>query len=195
MRVGTENKKTTVTAVALLAGAALLFYWGARTPSTRTSAIKAQTAGQSANATAKPRSSTTHRYVAYLLKPTLDPHLRLDLLSGSEGVRYAGSGRDIFSEHTGDIPQPSAPGLLTEAKQAEPPPPPPPPPPINLKFWGWASQPGEAKAVFLAQGDNGFVAHEGEIIARRYKVVRIGPSSVEIEDLLSNNRQSIAVAF
>jgi hypothetical protein len=134
-----------------------------------------------------------------LLKPTLDPHLRLDLLANSEGFKYEGNGRDIFSEHAAqDIPQPVAPGLLTGQKQEvswTPPPPPPPPPPINLRFWGWASQPGEPKAVFLAQGENGFVAHEGDIVARRYKVIKIGASSVEIEDVLSNNRQSIPVTF
>lgn len=194
MRVGTENKKTTVTAVALLAGAALLFYRDWRAPSFHPPPSMTPAVRPSANPAVKPRSRTDHRYVAYLLKPTLDPHLRLDLLAGSEGVAYEGSGHDIFVEHAEEIPQPSAPGLL-DAKQFVPPPPPPPPAPINLKFWGWASRPGEAKAVFLAQGDNGFVAHEGEIIARRYKVVKIGPSWVEIEDMLSNQRQNIAVAF
>ena len=32
---------------------------------------------------------------------------------------------------------------------------------------------------------------EGDIIDRRYRVLRITPVSVEVEDVLSNNRQSI----
>jgi hypothetical protein len=36
-----------------------------------------------------------------------------------------------------------------------------------------------------------FIAVEGDIVDRRYKVVHIGPMSVEVEDVLYNNRQSI----
>ena len=71
------------------------------------------------------------------------------------------------------------------------PPPPPPPPPINLKFFGFASKPGEPKKIFLSQGDDIFIAGEGEIVDRRYKVLRITPTAVEIEDVLNSNRQMI----
>ena len=71
------------------------------------------------------------------------------------------------------------------------PPPPPPPPPINLKFFGFANKPGEPKKVFLSQGEDVFIAVEGDIVDRRYKVVHIGPASVEIEDVLYNNKQNI----
>ena len=60
-----------------------------------------------------------------------------------------------------------------------------------MKFFGFASHPGEPKKVFLSQGEDVFVASEGEIIDRRYKVLRISPASVEIEDVLNNNRQEI----
>ncbi len=56
---------------------------------------------------------------------------------------------------------------------------------------GFASHPGEPKKVFLSQGEDIFVAAEGEIVDRRYKVLRISPASVEIEDVLNNNRQEI----
>jgi len=87
-------------------------------------------------------------------------------------------------------PKPAAPAIKTP-----PPPPvdpgPPPPPPINLKFFGFANRPGEAKKVFLEQGEDIFVASEGDIVNRRYKVLKIAPTSVEVEDVLNNNRQSI----
>ena len=67
-----------------------------------------------------------------------------------------------------------------------------PPPPINLKFFGFASKPGEPKRVFLSSQDGDvFIAGEGDIVNRRYKVLRIGPASVDVEDVLNNNRQSI----
>jgi hypothetical protein len=36
-----------------------------------------------------------------------------------------------------------------------------------------------------------FIAGEGEIVDRRYRVLRISPNSVEMEDVLNNNRQNI----
>jgi hypothetical protein len=60
-----------------------------------------------------------------------------------------------------------------------------------LKFFGFASKPGETKKVFLSQGEDVFIAAEGDIIDRRYKILRITPLSVEVEDVLTNNRQSI----
>jgi len=60
-----------------------------------------------------------------------------------------------------------------------------------LKFYGFASKPGEPKRVFLSQGEDVFIAGEGDIVDRRYKVLRITPTQVEIEDVLNNNRQNI----
>jgi hypothetical protein len=121
---------------------------------------------------------------------SLDPTLQLGLLRASEDTKYTGAGRNIFEAEI-DIPKPIAP-VVPEAKvEPQGPPPPPPPPPINLKFFGFASKPGEPKRIFLSKGEDVFIAGEGDIVDRRYKVLRIGPSSVEIEDVLNNNRQSI----
>jgi hypothetical protein len=197
MTIGTENKRATAVAGVLLVLAGLLLYRGLRTPSEKLPVREASSAPASSTAKARPRS--TRGYVGFLLEPTLDPHLRVDLLAQSEGTAYEGSGRDIFSDHDDDIPQPVAPGLMasSDAPPAWPlaPAPPPTPPAMNLEFWGWVSVPGESKAVFLAQGENGFVAHEGDIVARRYKVEKIGSRSVEVEDMLSNYRESIPVTF
>lgn len=123
--------------------------------------------------------------------PSLDPRLRLNLLRESEETTYAGTGRNIFAMRQPEIEKPKAPPFtrpqITPAVAQLP----PPPPPIPLKFFGFASQPGQPKRVFLAQGDDVFVAAQGDIVNRRYKVVRINPASVEIQDVLSNNRQTI----
>jgi len=123
-------------------------------------------------------------------EPRLDPTLDLDLLRQSEQIKYAGTGRNIFvagSEPV--IPKPIKPGIAEANK-----PPQPviqPPPPIPLKFYGFASKPGEPRKVFLSQGEDIFVASEGEIVNRRYRIVRIAPTSIDVEDVLYNNRQSI----
>jgi hypothetical protein len=62
----------------------------------------------------------------------------------------------------------------------------PPPTPIPLKFFGFASKVGEAKKIFLSQGEDVWVAGEGEIVNRRYKVLRISPNSVEMQDVVNS---------
>jgi hypothetical protein len=122
----------------------------------------------------------------------LDPRLQFALLNSSEETKYEGTGRNIFKVFV--VIPPLAKNPVADTKP-EPPvtPQPAPPPPIDLKFYGFATPQGGAKRVFLAHGEDIFVAKEGEIVNRRYKVVRISPNAVEILDVLSNNRQSITL--
>jgi hypothetical protein len=120
----------------------------------------------------------------------LDPTLRTDLLKNSEAAMYKGTGRNIFEEQAAPpppLPKPITPVIKTEVT----PPPPPPPPPIPLKFYGFANKPGQTKSIFLANGDDIFIGREGDIVNRRYKIIHIMPTQVEIEDVLNNNRQTI----
>jgi hypothetical protein len=121
---------------------------------------------------------------------SLDPSLRYDWLKASEDTKYEGNGRNIFLAQA-EIPQPIAKVMTPAQEEALKHPPPPPPPPINLKFFGFASGPGEPKRIFLSQGEDVFIAAEGEIVNRHYKILHIAPMSVEVEDVLNNNRQSI----
>ena len=84
------------------------------------------------------------------------------------------------------IPQPIAPPVLPPHPQVEVPQGPPPPPPIPLKFYGFATQSGGQKKVFLAENDDIFIAAEGDIVDRRYKVIRITNTSVEIQDVVNS---------
>jgi len=140
-----------------------------------------------------PRSNPRHTTTSANKKaaaPSLDPTLKLALLASSENTKYTGKGRNIFRAEE-DIPKPIASAVKEEAKKDNLPPPPPPPPPINLKFFGFASKPGESKRIFLSKGEDVFIAGEGDIVDRRYKVVQIGPASVTIQDVLTNNTQQI----
>jgi hypothetical protein len=122
---------------------------------------------------------------------SLDPTLRYDWLKASEDTEYEGKGRNIFMTQA-EIPTPVAPAQTPEEIQAaDGPPAPPPPPPINLKFFGFANKPGESKKIFLSEGEDVFIAGEGDVVNRHYKVLHITPTSVEIEDVLNNNRQNI----
>jgi|SRR6266404_1170598 len=130
------------------------------------------------------------RPTAPVLEKTSVPRVRLDLLRVSEETKYEGAGRNIFrAEAEAPIPQP----LVPPINRAQTPVPtgPPPPPPINLKFFGFANRPGEPKKAFLSQGDAVFIASEGDLVNNRYKVLHIGVNSIEIQDVLNNNTQTI----
>jgi hypothetical protein len=130
---------------------------------------------------------------------SLDPRLHLDLLASSEAVKYAGAGKNIFrSTSEVEIPPVKVPPLLSKqqaaakaAEAAQKAAIPPPPPPIDLKFFGFSNSKGETPKAFLSQGDNIWIAHEGDVVNRRYKIVHISPAAVDVEDLLNNNQQSI----
>lgn len=185
MNLGTDNKRKTITALALGAVAVLAIVYMVSTMSSSSPAPTPATTTLAAVSGPPARRITSKK----LARPdSLDPTLRLDLLTSSEQVHYAGSGRNIFmSQAEPEIPKPMKSGAAEEAARAiYTPPSPPPTPPINLKFYGFANQPGEPKRVFLSQGEDQFIAGEGDIVNRRYKVVRISNSSVDVQDLLSS---------
>ena len=122
---------------------------------------------------------------------SMDPSLRLDLLKASEDTKYEGAGRNIFRVFVEPPPRIVRSPVLDKQPAQPQAYVPPPPPPINLTFYGFATPTGGIKRIFLAQGEDVFIAKEGDIVDRRYKVVRISQNAVEILDVLSNNRQSI----
>jgi hypothetical protein len=192
VKVGAENRTKLFVALGLMlvAVVVLLFNLGSSSPKAATVAPPLTPPVP----TSRPVAAATGKAHGKKVSPatrSLDPTLRYDWLKASEDTKYEGTGRNIFMTQA-EIPQPVAPVKTDEQKAAENgPPPPPPPPPINLKFFGFASKPGEAKKIFLSEGEDVFIAAEGEVVNRHYKVLRISPTSVEIEDVLNNNRQSI----
>jgi hypothetical protein len=125
----------------------------------------------------------------------LDPTLRMEAMLVTESLVYSGSGRNIFSASSVpiDIPKPIAP-VRTKALPPPPPPQPvgpPPPPPIDLKFFGTATSPNGTRRAFLLHGDDVFLASDGDIVQRRYKVVSVMANSIVVEDMTNNNRQTL----
>jgi hypothetical protein len=159
-------------------------------PSAPETAPSSATAPQTGSTRASTRRTASGRVVK-AAEPRLDPTLQLDLLRQSEDTKYAGMGRNIFAAGSLPIESPRANGTTDKRAKQYTPPTIPPPPPITLKFFGFANKPGEPKKVFLSQGEDIFIAGEGDIVDRRYRILRISPASVDVEDVLNNNRQSI----
>ncbi|MCC7499737.1 MAG: hypothetical protein IT160_19305 [Bryobacterales bacterium] len=138
---------------------------------------------------------------------TVDPTLRLDVLAKVQQVSVEAGQRSLFDFSAPPPPKPvqpaeakihaktsplgtsaaaktsnSAPG--TALKSA--------PPPIPLKFYGYLNPVRKGiKRAFFISGDDIFVASEGDMIQKRYKVVRINVNSVVMEDTQSRNEQTI----
>lgn len=188
MKLGTENRTKTIVAAALLILAAFLVFRAFQGGDDASSSAQAPVATAvrpapgAALASSKSGAAKTHK-TQTLLAQTLDPTLRFDLLKSSEDITYKGTGRDIFRSQAEEAAIPQA---LPPDKQPNAVVTPPPPPPIPLKFYGFASRKDGNKRIFLSKGEDIFVAKEGDIVDRRYKIVKIGPNSVEVQDVLTN---------
>ncbi len=204
MKLGTENKKEMIVAAVLgVVLLAVLAYEFMPSSSTIASTAPATTATDPVAVVNAPRPAARHSSTpAKKERPeqSLDPTLQLKLLAATEAIKYEGSGRNIFVAQAEDvkIPTPLAPGQ-TDPKKADEiyrPPSQAAAAPIPLKFFGFASRPGEPKKIFLIKGDDTFIAGEGDIVDRRYKVVKIAPTSVEIQDVVgSGPPQSIPLTL
>lgn len=137
---------------------------------------------------------------------TIDPALRLDLLAKLRNVKLEGGQRSLFEFSAARPPKtpdvkilpkpgvpgaipgaPAVPGATPETAAAKP-----PPPPITFKFYGYISPArGGAKRAFFLDGEEIHVAGEGEIIKKRYKVVRIGADAAVVEDTEHQHQQTL----
>ena len=197
MKLGTENRKQMIVAGVLLGMLVLILAYEFIPSSSTSSATAAPT---SVNTTVAPVGAPARTSSRHTKEPasgkkvrapqSLDPTLQLQQLAVIEQIKYEGSGRNIFvSQAEVEIPKPLAPGQTgpnSEAARTYTPPPVAAPAPIPLKFFGFANQPGEPKKIFLSKGDDVFIAGEGEIVDRRYKVVRISATSVDIQDVVNS---------
>ncbi|MDX2181677.1 MAG: hypothetical protein SFV18_18935 [Bryobacteraceae bacterium] len=219
MKLGAEPKKVAILG-GLLAVAAVVFYMNVLAPggeSVDMPNLPAPKAGTPAGAAPERKAAVRPRTE---FRPSLkrspddpldparvDPTLRLDILAKLQNVSMTGSGRNLFEFAAAPPPpapkvEPSktpAPKIFVgpmpppvETAKTEVTPPKPVAPPIPLKFYGFISTPrGTAKRGFFLDGEDIVVASEGDTIKKRYKVVRIGLTNVEMEDTQFSQRQTL----
>lgn len=185
MKIGAENKNKLIAMIVLAVIAIPSSIYLIKSLSGGPSAIPAPAANPSASAAQKKSG-------AVLSIRNLDPTVRTDRLAASQKVQYEGGRRNIFRMEEPRPPVIKDTGSSVVQQQSTVPPP-YVPPPITVKFYGFSNTSGEPKKVFLADGDDIFVAREGEVINRKYRIVQIMNSAVVIEDLLNNNRQQIPI--
>lgn len=137
----------------------------------------------------------------------IDPTLHLALLAKLKNVTADAGTRSLFDiaaappaelkvkepdkiqvarKMVGPMPQvkPGDPGAAPEPKA----------PPIPLKFYGFVSPPkAGVKRAFFLDGEDIIIAGEGDLVKKRYKIVRIGVNSAVVEDtqFKSNNEETL----
>ncbi len=183
MKIGTENPKKVAVAVVLLLIGVFFLIRGFNSSSPESTVTGTPTALQPLRPGRRQPSSCR--------KITSIRGLRLDLLKNSEDVEYKGNGRNIFragAEPVKEIPKPvQSPHEAAKAAANTP----PAAAAHQSQVFRLCQPAREESRVFLAQGDDVFVARQGDIVNRRYKILRITPTSVEVEDVISNARQTL----
>jgi hypothetical protein len=131
----------------------------------------------------------------------VDPTLHLEVLAKLQDASAQAGGRNLFqfgqppppprmaarvaTPEPIVVPQPRPPVVETPAG-------PPPPPPIPLKYYGVSTTRADGrKTAFFLQGDQILMGAEGDVVGKRYRVVRIGVNSVVVEDTQDKRQQPL----
>jgi hypothetical protein len=210
LKLGTESKPKLIAALGLvlvvlfLAGRVMFTYFGGTStpaPPPPTQAATAARAPAPASAVPAPAPASApaavyaHQAVEIASSSALDPALHPEVMAQAERTTYNGNGRNIFSPDSA-APPTAIPKPVAAIRPSEPAAPvgPPPPPPVDLKFYGYSAPHDGQRQIFLLHGDDIFLAREGDVVDRRYRVVSIKPLSVEIEDIPYHNTQSVPLS-
>jgi hypothetical protein len=195
LKVGSEDKKKVVLAGVLGAVVLVLlvrflvnFFGGSPAPPPAPSAARPTPPAAVARATTGEHAATKLPGAGGNLDPTLHP----EWMAQAESLEYTGTGRNIFSQFSAPpvIERVHAP-IRPSQRAAQLPQGPPPPPPIDLKFFGYEAHKDGTRKAFLLHGDDVFIASEGNVVDHRYRVLKINPFSVEIEDIPYHNAQPL----
>jgi hypothetical protein len=122
-----------------------------------------------------------------------EPELRIDLLEQLQKAEYTGSKRNIF---VGEAPPPP-PNVAKQLAEAPRPfvgpqlPPPPPPVQVGAEFFGYETAVSGKRVAFFKNGDDVIVAAEGDTLMNRFKLVKIGNDSADVEEISSGRHATV----
>jgi hypothetical protein len=105
-----------------------------------------------------------------------DPVVRLDLLQ-----KFAKRPLPKLERSPFEFVAPP-PSRKVEAAGPAQPPPPPPPPPILLKPMGYSEKPGGVREAFVTLEDQVYTVHERDTVGGKYKILKIAPQTIAVED-------------
>jgi hypothetical protein len=106
-----------------------------------------------------------------------DPVVKQDLLKEFEDRPLPELRRNPF-EFVGGPTEASPVQAAVQAAAPQP----PPPPPVTLKLMGYSEGKGGVKEAMVSDEDQIFVVHEGDSVGTRYKIIKITPTMVTVQD-------------
>ena len=124
--------------------------------------------------------------------PVENPSLRLDLLDGLKSLEYEGPRRNIFSAAPLAPPPSALPVSVAPAAPAAPPG--PPPLVVPAMFFGYVAdaQTGTRRA-FFSTADDVYVLGVGEILLGRFRLLQIGNTTADLEEVASGRRTTVTM--
>jgi hypothetical protein len=126
-----------------------------------------------------------------------EPHLHTDRLDRLRKLEYSGPHRNIFVALPPRVAQGPAqqPAVALDTFVGPKPPPPPPPLQIPAELYGYATRGTSGKKIaFFSSGDDVLVVAEGDTFLGRYRLVRIGNDTAEVEELDTGRRTTVPMA-
>jgi hypothetical protein len=161
------------------------------------------TLAQTRRTTPPPRPATRAATPRPPAPPVAD--VKLDALKATRAAELPPTARNPFRFNEGPVAVAGRPDGSRAARggPAPPlpagpvgPPPPPPLPPIQLRFIGLIEAPQQAgRVALLSDGKGGLMnGREGDIIEGRYRVLRVGPDSLDLAYADGRGRQTIRLS-
>jgi hypothetical protein len=139
----------------------------------------------------------------------VDPTIRFDYMDKVLKVPQAGGARDLFQilktppvTKVAEVlkgPEPKLHPFVGPMKPAPPPPAPPPPgpkpvEPIPLRYFAYSTlHPDGKRTAFFWDGDEIVGGDEGQVLKKRYRIVKITVDRVLVEDTQQNVQQSLKI--
>jgi len=125
--------------------------------------------------------------------PVENPALRLDLLEQLKKFQYEGPRRNIFSTApiAVELPSQPAPAPIGAAPVQLPG---PPPLVVPAVFFGHVTDARSGtRRAFFSEGDEVYVLGLGEILLSRFRLLQIGNTTAELEELNSGRRATLTM--
>lgn len=126
-----------------------------------------------------------------------DPALRLDLLDQLQKAEFKGGHRNIFAATPLPSAAPKAPKIAPVVQAPVIPQPVAPPPlVVPASLYGIVTEvsTGTRKAVFTGGDNDVYIVPEGGTLLGLYRVDKIGNNSVDVEEISSGRKTTLALA-
>jgi hypothetical protein len=125
-----------------------------------------------------------------------EPRLHTEMLERLRKLEYSGTHRNIFVATApppvqgAGQPQQAAPERFVGPRL----PPPPPPLQIPAEFFGYETRRGSGRrTAFFISGDDVLIVAEGDTFLGRYRLVRIGNDSADVEEIATGRHATVPI--